>query len=122
MGSSRPLLAETVDRYNALVEAGEDAEFGRDLSESAPLVEAPFFAFRQVLSAHGNIGGVEVSLKYEAVRPDGSPIAGLYAVGTESNVNYREYAYSFTVPGAAMCQAVDSGRWAAKNAAAYLTA
>lgn len=103
-----------------MVAAGEDTDFGRDLSQSAPLVQPPFFAFRQVLSAHGNIGGVEVSLKYEVVRPDGSPVAGLYAVGTESNMNYREYAYSFTVPGAAMCQAVDSGRWAAKNAAAFL--
>lgn len=122
LGVDAAVLAETVERYNALVEAGEDTEFGRDLAESMPLTETPFFAFRQVLSAHGNIGGVEVSLKYEVVRPDGSPIAGLYAVGTESNMNYREYAYSFTVPGGAMCQAVDSGRWAAKNAAEYLKA
>ena len=63
-----------------------------------------------------------MSLKYEVVRPDGTPVPGLYAVGTESNMNYREFAYSFTVPGAAMCQAVDSGRWAAKCAAAYLQA
>lgn len=120
LGLDPSVLASTVEGYNAMVAAGEDTDFGRDLSQSAPLVQPPFFAFRQVLSAHGNIGGVEVSLKYEVVRPDGSPVAGLYAVGTESNMNYREYAYSFTVPGAAMCQAVDSGRWAAKNAAAFL--
>ena len=122
LGMDAATLADTVASYNAMVEAGEDTAFGRDLADAAPLEEGPFFAFRQVLSAHGNIGGLVVSLKYEVVRPDGTPVPGLYAVGTESNMNYREFAYSFTVPGAAMCQAVDSGRWAAKCAAAYLQA
>ena len=122
LGIDPATLAASVEAYNGMVEAGEDVDFGRDLSGAAQLVEGPFFAFRQILSAHGNIGGLIVSLKYEVVRPDTTPVAGLYAVGTESNMNYREFAYSFTVPGAAMCQAVDSGRWASKNAAIYLQA
>lgn len=122
MGVNADALATTVESYNAMVEAGEDTAFGRDLTDAVQLTEAPFFAFRQKLSAHGNIGGLVVSLKYEVVTPEGDPVPGLYAVGTESNMNYREFAYSFTVPGAAMCQAVDSGRWAAKNAVEYLQA
>lgn len=34
----------------------------------------------------------------------------------------RSTGNGFVVPGATMCQAADSGRWAAKNAAAFLQA
>ena len=119
LGIDPAALSETVANWNAMIETGEDTEFGKDLSAATPLVEPPFAAFKQILLAHGNVGGTEVSTKYEVTHPDGTPIPGLYAAGTEANMNYRSYAYHYTVPGGAMCQAVDSGRWAAKNAAKY---
>ncbi|MBR2836126.1 MAG: FAD-binding protein [Coriobacteriales bacterium] len=103
-------LAASIANYNALIEAGVDTDFGKDLTGLAPISEPPFFAFRQILSAHGTVGGIVVDLKYEVIRPDGSPIPGLYAVGMESNMNYRKFAYSFAISGGAMGQAVDSGR------------
>jgi fumarate reductase flavoprotein subunit len=122
LGVDPDTLTRTVEDYNAMVEAGEDTAFGKDLTGAPTISEPPFFAFRQKLNAHGNIGGLLVNLNYEVIQPDSTPVPGLYAVGTESNMNYREFAYSFTVPGGAMSEAVDSGRWAAKNAAQYLQA
>lgn len=73
-------LEATVAAYNAAVEAGSDALFGRRMLP-APIERAPFYAVQN----HGvtliTFCGVDVDSNLAVRRPDGTVIEGLYAVG-----------------------------------------
>ncbi|MFA1550297.1 FAD-dependent oxidoreductase [Actinomadura chokoriensis] len=73
-------LAATVERYNAAVTAGHDAEFGRT-HLPAPIAEPPFFAMEN----HGitliTFAGVDVDEGLRVRRADGTSMDGVYALG-----------------------------------------
>lgn len=88
-------LVATVERYNGFCAGGVDEDFGRGADEYdtfftwgegpnkalTPVDTAPFYAARFVLSDLGTKGGVVTDAHGRALRPDGSAIPGLYAVG-----------------------------------------
>jgi fumarate reductase flavoprotein subunit len=53
------------------------------------------------------------------VRENGEPIPGLYAVGTDSGGMYGD-SYDLLLGGGTAGYAVNSGRFAAEHAAAYI--
>ena len=55
----------------------------------------------------------------EAINEFGTPIPGLYAVGTDGCELYRE-TYTMNVPASCNANNVNSGRTAARNAAEYI--
>lgn len=73
-------LSATVDRYNAAVAAGRDAEFGRT-HLPAPIAEPPFFAIEN----HGitliTFAGVDVDGDLRVRRADGTVMDGVHAIG-----------------------------------------
>jgi 3-oxosteroid 1-dehydrogenase len=91
-------LSATVERYNSFAEAGSDAEFGRGADEFdrffavgqgpnpalVALDRPPYVAARLVLSDLGTKGGLCTDTAGRVLRPDGTPIAGLYAAGNAS--------------------------------------
>ncbi|MBR2834493.1 MAG: FAD-binding protein [Coriobacteriales bacterium] len=118
IGADPEKLAATIAQYNEYVEAGEDKMFNKPAEYlSAKFETGPFFAARLVAVCHGMVGGLLVNRDFQVVRWDFSPIAGLYATGTESNMNYRE-TYTIEVPGTDACNTVYSGRRAAQHFAA----
>ena len=118
IGADPAKLEATIAQYNEYVEAGEDKMFGKPAEYlSAKIETGPFFAARLVAVCHGMVGGLLVNRDFQVVRWDFSPIAGLYATGTESNMNYRE-TYTIEVPGTDACNTVYSGRRAAQHFAA----
>jgi uncharacterized protein len=78
-------LAATIQRYNEMIEKGEDADFGSFSSSStqAPtaIVTPPFYAVQFYPMAHKNTGGVAIDLNAQVLDRNSAPIPGLYAAG-----------------------------------------
>jgi len=86
-------LAETVGRFNRFCDEGRDADFRRGESlwetkksggraaQLKPIVRPPFLAMSFNRSLLGTKGGVRTNRNGQALRADGSVIAGLYAAG-----------------------------------------
>jgi 3-oxosteroid 1-dehydrogenase len=96
-------LAATVERFNGFCETGVDEDFGRGNDEYdtffaggdgpnehiknvtlTPVVQAPFYAARFVLSDLGTKGGLVTDERGRVLRPDGTHIEGLYAAGNSA--------------------------------------
>jgi succinate dehydrogenase/fumarate reductase flavoprotein subunit len=91
-------LEATVARWNALVEAGRDADFGRGDSANdtwwgdptkkgtraatlGKLARGPFYAVEVKSGCLGTKGGPRVDVTARVLGHDGAPIPGLYAIG-----------------------------------------
>jgi hypothetical protein len=77
-------LEASVARFNALVAAGNDEDFGRfDSKTSAPppIDAPPYYAIEFFPMPRKSMGGVAVDLDTRALAGDGEPVPGLYAVG-----------------------------------------
>lgn len=80
IGVDAATLEQTVSNYNASVAAGHDPEFGREIMLKA-LDTAPFHAVPTKGVILGTMGGLKANDRLQILRPDGSPIPGLYAAG-----------------------------------------
>ena len=80
MGVDPAAFTQTVVRYNALCEAGEDRDFGKPAPFLRPLKEGPFFAIRNYLYLDGVFGGLDVNENMQVLN-GGLPVPGLYAAG-----------------------------------------
>jgi fumarate reductase flavoprotein subunit len=79
----------------------------------------PFLWVNQDLSFWTSIGGVHTNRNMEVINESGVPVPELYAVGTDGCELYRE-TYTMNVPASCNGNNCNSGRVAAKNAAASL--
>jgi 3-oxosteroid 1-dehydrogenase len=110
-------LSETASRFNELAHKGHDDDFNRGDSvydnyygdptlpnpNLYPLGEPPYYAFRIVLGDLGTSGGLRVDEHARVLRPDGTVVRGLYAVGnTSAPVMGRSYAGAGATIGPAM--------------------
>ncbi|MBN2059912.1 MAG: FAD-binding protein, partial [Deltaproteobacteria bacterium] len=112
----KKLFISQIKEYNAMCDAGRDSLYKKEAKYLIKIETAPFFAARQIVRGHNNIGDIEVNRNMQVVRKDFSAIKGLYAVGIESNMTYKE-TYTIEIPASCMCYNVYSGRVAAKHAA-----
>jgi succinate dehydrogenase/fumarate reductase flavoprotein subunit len=91
-------LTNTIERFNASARNGEDPEFGRgcdiyqrhlgDADQKpnpcvAPLEKSPFYAVPVIPADLGMAAGLQTDEHARVLRPDGSPIEGLYACGND---------------------------------------
>jgi 3-oxosteroid 1-dehydrogenase len=92
IGVDPPVLRETVSRFNSLVVAGHDLDFGRgdepyDRAFSAgrlplvPIDVAPFHAAAFGVSDLGTKGGLRTDTRARVLNRSGTAIPGLYASG-----------------------------------------
>jgi succinate dehydrogenase/fumarate reductase flavoprotein subunit len=79
-------LVKTVDAYNAAVSVGDLSRLvpARTRRKHAPMPIAvpPFHAVPLCVGITGTMGGIVIDAQARALSPSGTPIAGLYAVGT----------------------------------------
>lgn len=78
-------LAETVNKWNAAVDAGHDDEFER--GPDAPMhkiMEPPFYGALQMILWHDSYGGLRINGKAQVVDLEGDVIPGLYSGGEAS--------------------------------------
>ena len=111
-------LRKTVDAYNEYCEIG-DEEFFKDKRFMRPLVKGPYFAASLRPAGYGTVGGIRINENCECCDKDFEPIPGLYAVGADA-CNIYDDSYMFLLPGNSMGFAVNTGRIAGMEAAAYI--
>lgn len=112
-------LRATLDRYNADVAAGTDAEFHKH--EDWLKVLAPPYAVFEISIPRSDyhwmsLGGLVTDADGRALRPDGSVVPGLYAAGACTNhlaQDGNEYASGMSLAGGSLF-----GRRAGMHAAA----
>ena len=114
-------LAETVTRYNEFCTQGFDGEFGKAPSFLEPIATGPFYIARIDALIVVVDGGIMTSIHSEVLDDDTLPIPGLYAVGLDGAMLWRN-VYTQNMPGTAMANNVNSGRNAANAASSYIAA
>ncbi len=112
-------LKRTVAEYNGYCEKGHDDVFNKDYRYLRPVKTPPFYAGRFLPGAYGSVGGIKINHRAEAMNKQWKAIPGLYAAGTDACSIYGD-SYVFVLPGNTMGFAVNSGRIAGENAAAYV--
>jgi len=87
----------TVERYNGLVAAGEDTDFGKPAYRLSDVETAPFFAARIGGELLVTIHGVITDVNSQPLKNDGTPIEGLYVCGNDQGGFYpHNYPSNFT--------------------------
>lgn len=71
-------LTETIARYNEIVAAGEDTDFGHTVSEP---IEGPIYILELRLRHSKALGGLIADENLQILDTDGNPIPNLYGVG-----------------------------------------
>ena len=64
-----------------MVDAGEDADFGRDITTMAKIQKAPFYAIEEFPAMPACSGGARRNIKGQVLTWDNQPIEGLYSAG-----------------------------------------
>ena len=108
----------TVDRYNELCEAGEDADFGKPAKYMKPIKTAPFWAIRKHIRVSSIDSGVMTNEFGQALNADGEVIDGLYCVGNLGGPFYCGADYPFHQTGLSLGRCYTFGYIAAKHAVA----
>lgn len=109
------VLAETFATYNASVENGTDAAFGRQDMPRA-LSVGPFYAVEVAPAVHHTMGGVVITVNSEVVGANGEAIPGLYAAGEVTGGIHGNNRLG----GNAMADITIFGRIAAQNAVTFI--
>ena len=111
MGVDPAGLAATIEAYNAAVEAGFDAEFGRVPTMA---LTAPFVALAVTPCSIITYGGIARNASSEVLRTDGTSIPGMYCAG-ETSCNSAFMGFTIS-------NAITWGKMSGENAAAYALA
>ena len=99
-------LEKAVSRYNSFVDAGKDADFGKD-TPKYKIQTPPFYAAWSTPCVHDCLSGLRINTKVQVIDLDGQVIPGLYCGG--------ESAGGFNQHGLAKC--IVEGRIAGREAA-----
>jgi len=112
-------LKRTAEQYNGFCEKGHDDIFNKRYDLLRPIRTPKFYAGRFLPGAYGSLGGIKINQRTEVMSKDWKKIPGLYAAGTDACSIYGD-SYVFILPGNTMGFAINSGRIAGENAAAYM--
>jgi succinate dehydrogenase/fumarate reductase flavoprotein subunit len=112
LGLRPAALTATLTEFNAAATAGRDDRFGRHAEYMAPLDLADLYAIELWPAAATTSGGPRRDAEARVVRPDGTPVPGLYAAGGAGTV-----WGPFTHSGGGLTDALVFGRLAGQHAA-----
>lgn len=107
------ILEQTLEQYNAGVEAGEDLQFQRPANTFTPIRTPPFYAIEVYPGALSSQGGPRRNARAQIVDPEGKPIPRLYGAGECGS------AWGFLYQGSGhLGECLAFGRIAGRNVAA----
>jgi fumarate reductase flavoprotein subunit len=84
-----------------------------------PVITPPFYAAQFMPSSAGTLGGILISTDLEVLTPRWEVIPGLFAAGSDASAVYGP-TYNFEMPGGNVSFAINTGRMAGINAAAFV--
>lgn len=112
-------LESTVDEYNAFCDQGHDDLFAKDQKHLIPIRTPPFYALKCYPAFIGSIGGIKIDHHMQVINSNDDPIPGVYAVGVDAG-GWEDGTYNARLSGSTFGFALNSGRIAGENAAAYV--
>ncbi len=99
MGVDAAALKKSVERYNELCEAKEDADFHKRPELLTPIKNAPFYGWRKETPLLLTVmGGLRTDIDMRVCDENDNPIEGLYNVGTMIGDAYAN-SYNFLIEG-----------------------
>jgi fumarate reductase flavoprotein subunit len=119
IGISSKSLENTIGEYNSFCRQGYDESFYKDRRFLCPIQTSPYYAVKCYQGFLGTIGGIKINHNMEVVNEEGFPIPGLYAAGNDTG-GWESDTYCLQLSGSAFGFAINSGRIAGENAAAYV--
>ena len=72
---------DEIERYNGFVDAGNDPDWGRDMTAVTKIDQGPFYAFPITPQYYVTFGGVKTNVESEVLTDDDRVIPGLFAAG-----------------------------------------
>ena len=120
IGANPGTLKTTIDEYNSFCDRGHDEVFVKDRRYLLPLRRAPYYAVKCCTGFHDTLGGIKVNENMEVKDTEDNIIPGLYAAGVLTD-GFVSDTYCNALAGSAVGFAVNSGRIAGENAAAYVS-
>jgi flavocytochrome c len=75
-------FTEELERYNAVVKSGVDADFAKVITQDMkPIIQPPFYVMRMWPKVHTTLGGLKIDTRARVLNMDDRPIGKLFAVG-----------------------------------------
>lgn len=107
-------LRDTTERYDEMVEGGEDKDFGKIAGRLQKPIgnEGPFIAVQVLPGSVDSFGGVITNINQQALNEQGEVVPGLYAVGAMANRLYYNRNY---LSGSQLTFAASTGKLAAEH-------
>lgn len=108
-------MKASIDRYNALCDAGCDSDFGKPSQYMNKIEKAPFWGARKHIRVSAEVSGVIVNECGQALNSEGKPIEGLYCVGNLGGPFYGGADYPFHQTGLSLGRCYTYGMIAARH-------
>ena len=116
-GEARDAFLKTIDEYNAMYDAQQDTQYGKEAYRLSAIRTAPFYGCWAGASLLTTLDGLRINADMQVLGADLKPIEGLYAAGDCSGdffaTNYPEF-----IVGSAAGRTTVEGRHVAKEVAA----
>lgn len=107
----------TVKRYNEMVAAKQDTEFGKAADLLVPVLKPPFYGIHYRVRVSAITSGMLVNQNHQALDADGKPIKGLYMIGNLGGGFYGGVDYPLTVFGLSLGRCYTFGYLAGRHVA-----
>ena len=118
MGIDRRLV-QTVEEYNANIRANRgDPIFHKDARYLSPIEGGKYYVAKFRRHCYGVMGGLRINYRAELQDVNCDSIPGLYAAGNDANSIYTD-TFPFVLSGNTSSFAINTGRIAGEQAAAY---
>ena len=108
-------LESFVEDYNRMCAEGKDEFFGKSPEYMQPIENGPFYIARPIWVVFCVVGGIATNRDTQVVREQFVPIDGLYAIGNDGCMLYRNI-YTIDTPGTCSGWGIASGRKAVDHA------
>ena len=113
MGVPSDALAETVERYNQLCDAGYDDDYGKQAGRLKAVRKAPFYAVARKPGVLCTLNGIVTDAECRALDAERNVIDGLFAVGNCQGNFFGGLEHQMVIPGMSLGRAMTTGRIAA---------
>ena len=104
IGFDHDVWNETITKYLAAIDAGEDGDFHKRPEMLRPLSEGPFYAVRFCMAIDGTLNGVRANQYMQALNENLKPIPGLFLGGLDAGGMWGNVYYA-----SAHCAGVSQG-------------
>lgn len=105
------VLKATIDEFNAMVDKGEDTQFGRDINKMNKIENGPYYAVEIVPTLVATTGGAIRNTNSQVLDWNDNVIPNLYEAG-----ELGSYVSNLYQNGVFLSEAIASGRAAAQHA------